>query len=257
MKDKAERTTILGHLADLRRVLMVSIAAISGGALICYFFLREPLMSLAFDPIRRLGKDPAILGVGEGFMVQLQLTLVAGIVLASPIVLWQIISFILPALYKHEKRIFFVSFFLAFFLFAAGIVFAYVYVLQICLSTFLVGYSEGLTIMISASRYLSFLQGFLLPFGLAFQLPLAVCLLTRLGILTPQWLKKKRKYAILVILVIAMLLTPPDILSQILLSGPLLVLYEISIWFSMAVMRRKRIRQQAEYELAKRIYPLE
>ena len=257
LKNKEKKTTLFGHLTDLRRVFIVSLTAIIIGVLICYFFLREPLMAIAFDPIRRLGKEPIIIGVAEGFMVHLRLVIVAGIVIASPIVLWQIISFILPALYKHEKKAFIIFFFLSVILFATGIVFSYLYVLNFGLSTFLLSYSGGLLVMISADRYLSFLESFLLPFGLIFQLPLVTCLLSHLGLLTPEKLRRNRRYAALVILIIAMFLTPPDVLSQILLAVPMLALYEVSILFSVAIIKRKKAKQLAEYKLAKSIYPLE
>lgn len=257
MKNKEANETLFGHLTDLRRVLIISCVAIIIGVLICYFLLKDPLMNLAFDPIRKLGKDPVIMGVTEGFMIQLQLSLAAGIVLASPIVLWQIITFALPALYKHEKKAFFIYFFFSVILFIVGIVFSYMYVLQVGLSTFLLSYTEGLSVMISASRYLSFLENLLLPFGLIFQIPLVTCFLSQIGILTPEKLRRQRRYAVLVILTIAMFFTPPDVLSQIMLSVPMLALYEISILFSTIVIKRKKAKQLAEYELAKQIYPLE
>ena len=257
MDNREKKTTLLGHLKDLRRVLMISLAAIVIGVLGCYFFLREPLMAIAFGPIRQLGKDAVMIGVGEGFIVQMKVACIAGITIASPAVLWQAFTFVLPALYQHEKKAFILCFFAAVVMFFAGILFAYLYVLDFGLRTFLLDYAGGMTTMISASKYLSFLETFLLPFGLIFQIPLVTGFLTKIGILTPDKLKRKRRYAILIILIVAAFLTPPDILSQIMLSVPMFALYEVSILFSKYIVKKKEAKQKAEYQLAKKIYHLE
>jgi len=260
MRNKERKTSLLGHLNDLRRMLIISLAAIAMGVLVCYFFLREPLMSVAFEPIRQLGKEPVMLGVAEGFMVQMRLACIAGIILASPIVLWQVVAFILPAFYENEKKAFSIYFFSSVILFIGGVLFSYFYVLKLGLRTFLFDYSEGLSVMISAGRYLSFLETFLIPFGLIFQIPLIACLLSSIGFLNPDRLKRKRRYAILIILIIAAFLTPPDVLSQLMLTLPMVALYEVSILLSGIIVKKKkaklRARQDAEYQLAKSIYPL-
>lgn len=200
-------------------------------------------MAAVFGPIRQLGKDVVILGVAEGFMIQLKLACAGGIVMASPVILWQVICFILPALYQREKKAFFICFFASLILFIAGIGLGYGIVLKLGLHTFLFDYNKGFQSMISASRYLSFFLYFILPFGLIFQIPLLTCFLSRIGLISPRFLRHNRGYAVLVILVIAAVLTPPDVISQILLALPMVLLYEISILLSVLVERKKRMKQ--------------
>jgi len=241
MEDK--KATIYEHLQELRRVIIISMVASFIGIAVSYLFLRETLMAVVFGPYRNLGKELVIIGVAEGFLVQLKLACVGGILIASPIIIWQVMSFILPALYNNEKRVFLVSFFVALFLFIAGVTFGYKFVFGLGLSMFLLDFTQGLTAMISASRYLSFFISFLLPFGLIFQIPLVTYLLSRLGLISPSFLRSKRGYAVLVIFILAAILTPPDVLSQILLALPMLLLYEISILLAVLVDKKKKRKQ--------------
>lgn len=238
MKEKKE--TIFEHLQELRRVIIISLAAIFLGMAGCYCFLRQPLMLIVLNPIQSIGKELVMIGVAEGFLVQLKLAGIGGIILASPVVLWQVMGFVLPALYNDERKIFLVSFFIALSLFFAGIFFAYVFVLELGLKIFLFDFAQEFTTMISASKYLSFFISFLFPFGLIFQIPLAACLLSRLGLITPNLLRNKRAYAVIVILIISAVLTPPDIFSQIILALPMFLLYEISILLAVLVDRKKK-----------------
>lgn len=238
MEDK--KATIYEHLQELRRVIIISMTASFLGITVSYLFLREPLMAVVFGPYRSLGKELVIIGVAEGFLVQLKLACVGGILLAGPIIIWQVMSFILPALYSNEKKVFLISFFASLLLFIAGVTFGYKFVIELGLHMFLLDFTQGLTAMISASRYLSFFISFLLPFGLIFQIPLVTYLLTRLGFITPKLLRRKRGYAVLVIFILAAVLTPPDVLSQILLALPMLLLYEASILLAVLVDRKKK-----------------
>jgi sec-independent protein translocase protein TatC len=248
MKEELKRSSMLDHLKQLRRVLIASLIAFAAATAACYFFLIDPLKSLFFGPLFSVGKNLVIIGVGEGFLVQLEIACVGGIVFASPVILWQLLGFIAPALYKRERKAFFGAFFTAVLLFAGGILFGYIIVLKFALQTFLIDYSQGFTPMISAGKYLSFFLNFLLPFGIAFLVPLATLLLSKLGIIKSKQLKKKRRYAALVILVFAAFLTPPDVLSQILLAGPMYLLYEASIKIAVLVERRKRLKAAAQAE---------
>ena len=246
-KDKEKKATIIEHLEELRRVIIISMLAIVLGMACSYLLLREQLMTIAFDPIKNLGKELVVIGVAEGFLVQLKLACIGGIILASPVILWQVMGFVLPALYKHEKRTFFISFFVALFLFIAGVVFGYMYVLKLGLRILLFDFTQGLTTMISASRYLSFFFSFLLPFGLIFQIPIVTYLLSKLGLITASTLKGKRGYAYVVIFLLAAILSPgPDVLSQILLALPMLLLYEISILLAVIIDKKRRVSSKCE-----------
>lgn len=242
MRMEQKKETIIEHLQELRHAIIISLLAFLLGVIICYFFLMEPMMAIVFGPIRQLGKDVVILGVAEGFMIQIKLACAGGIIMASPVILWQIICFVMPALYKQEKEAFFIYFFTSLLLFIAGIILGYLFVLKIGLHTFLIDYNKGFKTMISASRYISFFTYFLLPFGLIFQIPLLTYFLSMLGVITPGFLRRNRSYAILVILIVAAVLTPPDVLSQILLTLPMVFLYEISILLSVLVDRKKKLK---------------
>lgn len=239
---EGKKGTIFEHLQELRSVIIISFLAFFVGMLVCYFFLREPLMTVVFGPIRNIGKDVVIIGVAEGFMIQIKLACVGGIIIASPVILWQIIYFVLPALYKNEKRAFFIYFFTSLILFVVGIILGYLFVLKIGLHAFLIDYDKGFDTMISASKYLSFYTYFLLPFGLILQIPLLTFFLSRLGIVTPNFLRRNRGYAVLIILIIAAVITPPDVISQILITLPMVFLYEVSILLAVLVDRKRKVK---------------
>jgi len=238
MEDK--KATLFEHLEELRRVIIISLLVLFFGMIISYAFLRETLMAIVFGPMRQFGEQLVVIGVTEGFMVQLKLAFIGGLAITSPIILWQVLGFILPAFYVHERKVFWFSFFSSFFLFITGVLFGYLFVIELGLRVLLLDFTQGLTVMISASRYLSFFTSFLLPFGLVFQMPLAACILSRLGIISPGLLRSKRSYVILAIFVLAAVLSPGgDIISQVLFALPMLLLYEISIRLASFVRKKK------------------
>ncbi len=235
-----KKTTIFEHLEALRRVIIISLLAVLVGMCISYGLFSEAIMRIIMEPVDKLGKELVIIGVTEGFLVQLKIALIGGLVLASPLVFWQTLSFILPALYRHEKKIFWLSLFFAVVLFVTGIVFAYVCVLGLGLKVLLVNFSAGLTAMISVSKYVSFVISFLLPFGIIFEIPLITFLLSRAGIISPGLLKRKRGYVILTIFILAAFLSPgADVITQLMLALPMLVLFELSILISVIFARRE------------------
>lgn len=163
--------------------------------------------------------------------------MVTGIVIASPVIIWQIWHFIKPALYPKERRSIRLFFFFALLLFLVGIVFCYASVYFLAIDFFMVS-GEGLaTPMLSMDKYIGFLFGFLLPFGVAFMLPVFVYITTRIGLTTPQMLATKRKYVILAIFILAAILTPPDVVSQVMLGVPMIALYEVGILVSKLVKK--------------------
>ena len=239
---------IMDHLNELRRVLIISIIALIVGTLAAYIFFLEDAMNLIKAPIASLNIELNFTQVAEAFLTQLKVALLAGWIIASPVILWQIIRFILPALYKHERRIFFALIFSCIFLFVAGIAFGYFFVLRLGLRALLFTFSGGFNPLISAANYVSFVLSFLIPFGLVFEIPLFVYFLTKAGIVNPVLLRSKRKYVILIILILAAMLTPPDIISQLFLALPMMLLYEISIEISSHVYKRKLKKEAKEQQ---------
>ena len=230
---------IMEHLNELRRVLIIAIIALIAGTLAAYIFFLQDAMDLIMAPITSLNVELNFFKPAEAFLAQLKVALLAGCIIASPVILWQIICFILPALYKHERRIFFALIFSCIFLFVAGIAFGYFFVLRLGLKALLFTFSGNMNPVISVESYVSFVLSFLIPFGLVFEIPLFVYFLTKAGIVDPVMLRTKRKYVILIILILAAMLTPPDIISQLFLAFPMLLLYEISIEISSSVYKRK------------------
>ena len=230
---------LLEHLNELRRVLIISVMALIVGTIAVWVFFLQDAMNLLSEPIASLNVELNFLQPTEAFLAQMKVALLAGCIVASPVILWQIIRFILPALYKHERRIFFALIFSSIFLFVAGIVFGYFFVLRLGLRALLFTFGGDFTPVISVGSYISFVLCFLIPFWIVFEIPLFVYFLTKAGIITPDMMRTKRKYVLLIILILAALLTPPDIISQLFLALPMLLLYEISIEISSVVYRRK------------------
>lgn len=235
---------MLEHLDELRTRLIRCIIALFVGMVICMAAFQQQLTDIIMGPFMTLNQDMIFMQFAEGFMFQLKIALLGGCVLASPVIIWQIMRFVLPALYSNEKRTFFIMTFFGILLFVGGVCFGYFLVLQPIMVTLIKLAGPNLTPMITASSYLSFVMGFLIPFGLVFEIPMVVYFLTKVGIINPDMLKKNRKYVLLVVLILAALLTPPDIVSQLCMAAPMLLLYEIGIQISQFVYKRKLKKEQ-------------
>ncbi|MFA5536192.1 MAG: twin-arginine translocase subunit TatC [Bacillota bacterium] len=231
--------SIVEHLGEFRRVLVISFLSIVVASFTSYFLWGEKLLDLAIDPLKGYDLSLVFITIPEAFVTRVKISVVAGVVVASPIVLWQIWSYIVPALHKNERRTLLTLFPASLVLFAGGIMFAYFVVFRFAANFLLLVAGEDLTAMISISRYISFLLAFLLPFGIIFQLPLVVLFLTKVGVLSPAALIKHRKMVIVASFVIGAILSPPDVISQILMATVLLGLYEISILVSRLVKPKK------------------
>lgn len=235
-----KKMPILKHLDELRRVLIISLVSIIPASGIAWFF-REDLLKILTRPVDNLNYKLVYISPTEAFIANIKIAVIGGIILASPIITWQIWSFILPALTKQEKKYVFIVMPISVFLFVTGVVFGYFTVFNFGVA-FLLGFGgEGLEPMLSLNKYLSFAFWFLLPFGIIFELPLVILFLTRIGLVTPTFLARNRKFALLVIFIISALVTPTtDMVSQLAMAGPMYLLYEISIWISRVMKVRAR-----------------
>ncbi len=189
----------------------------------------------------------------EAFWTSMKISMVGGLVLAMPVILWQVWAFVAPGLHKHERRYAGPFVIVGSLLFLAGASFALLVVVPFAI-TFLVGFGQqqGIKDMISVSNHVDFVLKFTLAFGLVFELPLILTVLSMMGIVTPRFLSKNRKYAILINFVIAAVLTPtPDILNQSLMAGPLCLLYEIGIVSAWIFARKPKKPVTAEAEAAR------
>ena len=217
------------HLQALRRVLLVSAVAVVVSFFLVYYLAIEVLMAWIIHPIEERGIQIIYTSMSEALVTKFKVALIAALILAAPVIIWQIWSFIRPALYPKEKKAFRVLFLLALLLFLLGVVFCYLAVYMLAVDFFLVAGDNLATPMLSIDKYVSFLLGFIVPFGLAFQLPVVLYLMTRVGWTSYRTLASKRKFVILGIFVFAAILTPPDVVSQLALGLPMIALYEIGI----------------------------
>lgn len=244
MSEQTEQTEnnlqpLTEHLKALRRVFLISLIAVFVSSIFCYGFLREPIMSLVTAPMAEYGIELKFTSVAEAFMAYMKISILAGVIFASPIVLWQILKFVLPGLYENEKKAFLTMLFWLFCLFLAGVCFAYFVVLKVALYALLFNFSGEFDPFITVANYLSFVGKFLIPFGIVFEIPLLIYFLTKFDLVTPESLVKYRRHIILVIVIAAGVFSPPDVVSQALLALPMYVLYEISIVISRRVYKKK------------------
>ena len=231
---------LLVHLQALRRVLIVSAAAVAVAFFLVFYLAIETLMAWIIGPIAERGIEIIYTAMSEALVTKFKVAIIAALILASPVIIWQIWSFIKPALFPKEKKAFRILFLIALFLFLLGVVFCYMAVYMLAVDFFLVAGDNLATPMLSIDKYVSFLFGFIVPFGLAFQLPVALYLTTRIGWTNYKMLASKRKFVVLGIFVIAAILTPPDVVSQLALGLPMILLYEIGIQACRLTKTRER-----------------
>lgn len=233
MAENEKGISIVEHLKELRRRLTISAIAAAAGFLVCYYYserlyiiLTAPLMPALPEGQKFL----AFTGIVEPFFIYMKVGLAGGIVLASPVILYEVWAFVAPALYEEERRWFLPVVFSSFALFMAGVLFAYFVVFPFGFK-YLMGYSNsGLRPFISMGDYFSLVTKLMIAFGAVFQLPLAMLVLARLGIVSARQFLSWWRYAVVVIFVAAAVLTPtPDIFNQLLMAGPLILLYALGI----------------------------
>ena len=240
--DPHKELSLTEHLAELRTRLIRSIAAVAVGFCISYAFI-EPIFAMLSRPLEKVlppGTSLIFTSYPEAFFTYLKLALVCGIFIASPFILYEIWAFVAPGLYEHEKKwaLPFVVFSSIFFV--GGALFGYIVVFPAAFN-FLAGYAgRDLKLLPSVSEYFSLTIKLLLGFGAAFELPIFMVFMALIGLIDARMLRKNRKYALLIIFILAAVLTPtPDVVNQCLLAAPLLVLYEISI-FLVALIGKRR-----------------
>jgi sec-independent protein translocase protein TatC len=219
------------HLEELRSRLIKCFIAVGIGFVISYAF-KEQLFAILTAPLISVMKPGEALiytNLPEAFFTFLKSALLSGIMLASPIIFYQLWMFTAPGLYHKERRLLLPIVFLSSLFFIFGSLFGYFIVFPWGFKFFLGFASETIKPLPSMKEYLSFSSKLLLAFGLVFELPLVVTFLAKLGLVTVPFLKKNRKYALLLFFAGAAILTPPDVVTQVMMALPLMVLYEISI----------------------------
>ena len=245
---KDDKVSFTAHLEELRKRLMVCFIAVGIGFVACYGF-KEKLFQILTRPLISVmnTKDSMIFtGLPEAFFTYLKVAFLSGLILAAPVIIYQFWMFVAPGLYHKEKRLFIPIVFLSTVFFVGGALFGYFIVFPFGFKFFLGFATDTIRPLPSMKEYLGFAAKLLLAFGLVFELPLVITFLARLGLVSVDFLKKNRKYALLLFFVFAAILTPPDVVTQIMMALPLMVLYEISIIGARIFGKKKSLEEAAE-----------
>ncbi|MCK5205089.1 MAG: twin-arginine translocase subunit TatC [Desulfobacterales bacterium] len=231
MIDKEDKIPFTSHLEELRSRLIKCFIALGIGFAASYGF-KEILFNILSRPLAKVmeqGDHLIFTGLPEAFFTYLKVALLSGLMLASPVILYQFWMFVAPGLYKKERRLMIPVVILSAFFFIAGALFGYFIVFPWGFKFFLGFATETIRPLPSMKEYLAFSAKLLLAFGLVFELPMVLTFLARLGIVSVDFLKRNRKYAVLLFFAGAAILTPPDVVTQVMMALPLMVMYEISI----------------------------
>ncbi|PID77880.1 MAG: twin-arginine translocase subunit TatC [Deltaproteobacteria bacterium] len=230
-EQKTEKINISEHLAELRtRLIKCSIAVLSG-FILCYIF-KEKIFYILVKPLTKaLGENNTIIftGIPEAFFTYIKTALLSGIIVVLPFIFYQFWKFIAPGLYTKEQKTIIILTFLSIIFFSAGASFGYFFVFPYGFKFLLAFANENIRALPSMKEYFTFASKLLFAFGMAFELPLLLTGLAKMGIASSSFFKKNRKYAILIFFTFAAIITPPDVVTQIMMAVPLIILYELSI----------------------------
>lgn len=224
LMQEASSMSVVDHLSELRTRLVIAIVAIIVGTLGAYYYVEDILQILVAPAGKLYYTKPT-----EAFFTYMKISLVAGCIVSSPVWFYQIWAFIVPALSKGEKKVTFMVVPTAVVLFVVGVLFSYYLVLPMAIQFFIDFGTDELQPLFSIGQYIDFVIAFILPFGITFELPLILIALGVLGILSSDRLREYRKMFILLAFIIGAAISPtPDMLSQTMIAGPMILLYEIS-----------------------------
>ena len=235
----------LSHLTELRSRLIYCAIAIGIGFILSYAF-KEKLFKLLVSPlIANMADDSKLVftNLPEMFFTYLKTAFVAGLIIASPVIFYQIWMFVAPGLYQREKKYIIPFVLCSTILFAGGALFGYKVVFPFGFKFFL-GYENSyIQALPKVKEYFSFSTKLLLAFGIVFELPIVIFFLARIGAVTPELLRKKRKYAVLLTFAAAAIFTPPDVVTQCMMAVPLIILYEVGIIIAQIFGKKRDVEE--------------
>ncbi|HBK56909.1 MAG TPA: twin-arginine translocase subunit TatC [Xanthomonadales bacterium] len=249
--DDAAEETFFGHLVELRTRIMRALLAVTIAFLALLPFAQELYGAFALPLLSKLpaGGQIIAIDVASPFFAPIKLAFVLALMIAMPVVLYQMWAFVAPGLYRREQYLAKPLLVSATFLFYLGCAFAWFLVLPLVF-TFLTAVTPGgVAMMTDINRYLDFVLLIFLAFGVCFEIPVAVVILAAMGWVDVPQLKESRSYVIVGIFVVAAIVTPPDVISQVLLAVPMVLLYEIGIIAARAVVRQREAKEAKEAEL--------
>ncbi len=241
--EAGEQQGFLSHLVELRGRLLRMVLAIAVVVSALLPFANPLYSALAAPLLKSLpqGSHMIATGVAAPFLTPFKFTFVLAIYLAVPYLLYQVWAFVAPGLYQHEKRIAWPLVVSGTLLFYAGMLFAYFVVFPLAFGFLAQTAPEGVAVMPDINEYLDFVLTLFFAFGVAFEVPVAVCLMVWMGVVTPARLVVLRPYMIVAAFVIGAILTPPDAITQTLLAVPMWLLYEVGIWISRRIQKKRTV----------------
>jgi sec-independent protein translocase protein TatC len=243
-----EKQPFMSHLEELRKRLIACAISVGVAFVIAYIF-SERLFELLVLPLKRvMPEDQQLIftNLPEMFIAYLKVAFIAGILVAAPFIFYQIWLFVAPGLYQKEKRYLIPFVVFSTILFVGGALFGYFVVFPFGFKFFMGFTNEYVKALPSVKQYLSFSIKLLFAFGIVFELPVVIFFLAKMGIVTPAYLRKKRKYAILLAFVFGAILTPPDVMTQFMMAVPLVLLYEIGIVVARLARKKKDEDKEGE-----------
>ena len=222
------------HIADLRKRLTISTITVVVMFFACFSFY-EPILEWMMAPVKHalpVGTSMIAVEIQETFFTAMKVAFFAGFIISLPVIFWQLWLFLAPGLYDHEKKLVVPFVFFATLMFLLGASFAYYIVVPIGFD-FLIAFGNSVvSVLPSIGKYVGFFTKLLIGFGIAFELPVITFFLAKIGIVNDQMLKDFFRYAVVLIFIVSAILTPPDVISQVLMAAPLLILYGVSIYIA-------------------------